>query len=650
MRVPAILAISLAAVLAGSLLLAGPFSVVNIIPKQDDQSRQAEATILPLMIRDRFTETQMAGDAVRGSNFVVNEDFVNPENHCEFCTRVEYTPGPEGLAGFSYEDAAGLDLSNAKKARFWVMGEEGNEKIKFKFAGKSLDKVQDKLGKLSGKLTKSIFKTERFALTTQEVKLDKDWKKYEVDLSGVDLKGITHPFAFELAGNGGQKQIVYIKGVVYDDELAENPLAATAEEVIDPLIASIISNSTEGVAPATFKFEANVTGGTEPYSIVWNFEDSEDGGPDVTHTFEEAGEYNVTLTAADAGDQNASDSVTILVAELEELEIMEEEVDNSTEDAEPSPQETNSTETQSETSPTGDEGSQAAPQPVNLEADAGIDIVARPSDTLVLEGGITGVDVAAEGLDFFWIRTSGPSIEIDNAESLNPTITIPDLEDDAEIQLQLAARAGSTEDSDSVTVFVQHVDEVEGANEELLDPLESGITEWEDECGDLADCMKDNSDNTFAAASPDDVGNVNLFSFEEFDVENAEIEYVTAVATARTEKVGYLFFVGANAEDEEDQSESRGAVPVFSDVAREYQYAWAENPISNSRWTGESLRSFLAGYAYGDGDSDIEVTEFHLIVTYTVQEPAAEDAEPAQEAEQPPGQSGDETNTNSTGQ
>jgi hypothetical protein len=156
--------------------------------------------------------------------------------------------------------------------------------------------------------------------------------------------------------------------------------------------------------------------------------------------------------------------------------------------------------------------------------------------------------------------------------------------------------------------------------------------------------MKDNSDDTFAAASPDDVGNVNLFSFEEFDVENAEIEYVTAVATARTEKVGYLFFVGANTEDEEDQSESRGAVSVFSDVAREYQYTWEENPISNSRWTGESLSSFLAGYVYGDGDSDIEVSEFHLIVTYTVQEPAAE------EAEQSPDQSGDETNTNSTGQ
>jgi hypothetical protein len=168
---------------------------------------------------------------------------------------------------------------------------------------------------------------------------------------------------------------------------------------------------------------------------------------------------------------------------------------------------------------------------------------------------------------------------------------------------------------------VQHVDEVEGAQEEQLDPEDSAISEWASDCEDLASCMGDGSDDTFAAASPEDVDDANLFSFEEFNVENAEIEHVTAVATARSGGTGYLLFVGADDEDAEDQSEPDGAVPVASDSFGEYEFVWDENPVTNEPWTTESLNSFLAGYAYGDGDSDIEVSEFSLIVTYTVQEP-----------------------------
>ena len=173
-------------------------------------------------------------DRFDGSFAVVHEDVIWSPNHCEFCTRVEYVPGPDDKAGFSYEDVAGLDLSGAKKVKFWVMGEEGNEKIKFKVAGKSLDKIQNRLDKLESKLD-SIFESERFALTTQEVTLDDDWKKYEVDVSGVDLKGITHPFAFELSENGAEKQVLYIKGVVYDDEPVEDALAIEEpeEEILD---------------------------------------------------------------------------------------------------------------------------------------------------------------------------------------------------------------------------------------------------------------------------------------------------------------------------------------------------------------------------------------------------------------------------------
>lgn len=631
MRVPAILAISLVAVLAGSLLLASPFSITSIIPKQNGQVQQAEAQAVPLNIRDRFAELQMAGDAEAGSHFLqVEEEFVDPENHCEFCTRIEYTPGPQGRAGFSYEDAAGLDLSNARKASFWVMGEEGDEKIKFKLAGKSLDRLQGQLQDRLGRLSNNIFQNERFALTTQEVTLENTWNKYEVDLTGVDLREITHPFAFELSEDAGT-QVVYIKGVVYDDEPAVDPLAATAEDLIDPLAAEVISNATEGVVPATFEFGANVTGGTEPYSMTWDFDDgSEDEGQNVVHTFAEAGEYNVTMAVSDAIGQNASGSVVVQVAESEVVQ------DNSTltdTNATGLQEETNSTSALGETNST-DILDEAPAEPIEIQVDAGIDIVAQPGDTVALAGEITGAD-ELDGIDIEWTQTSAPEAELSDADSLNPTIDIPDLEDDAEIELEVAASLGSAEGSDSVTVFVEQVDEVEDAQEELLDPVNSVIDEWSDECEDLADCMSDGSGDTFAVASPENAGDVNLFSFEEFDVENAEIAYVAAMATARSDETGYLLFVGADADDAEDQSEPNGAVSIISDSFDEYEFVWEENPVNNEPWTIESLNSFLTGYAYGDGVSGIEVSEFSLIVTYTVDEPeeAALEAETSDETE-----------------
>jgi hypothetical protein len=51
-------------------------------------------------------------------------------------------------------------------------------------------------------------------------------------LSGVSLDDITHPFAFELSkGNGVQKQVIYIKGLVFEDEPVEEEEAYTLATV-----------------------------------------------------------------------------------------------------------------------------------------------------------------------------------------------------------------------------------------------------------------------------------------------------------------------------------------------------------------------------------------------------------------------------------
>jgi PKD repeat protein len=84
----------------------------------------------------------------------------------------------------------------------------------------------------------------------------------------------------------------------------------------DPLIVETIPSGTEGVAPATFEFEAEVTGGMEPYAISWDFGDGSvevDDDETVEHTFDVAGTYSVGAIVADSSGRTTSDSILITV-------------------------------------------------------------------------------------------------------------------------------------------------------------------------------------------------------------------------------------------------------------------------------------------------------------------------------------------------
>ena len=133
--------------------------------------------------------------------------------------------------------------------------------------------------------------------------------------------------------------------------LAPRPLPAAVGQVFDsfelvavvptePLTVEITSSDTEGggIAPATFEFEADEAGGTEPYTYSWDFDgegnNSESNEQTVSHTFEEAGSYNVGLTVTDSGGQSASDSMEITVEEAPAEVVVEEEQPPAVEDVE----------------------------------------------------------------------------------------------------------------------------------------------------------------------------------------------------------------------------------------------------------------------------------------------------------------------------
>src|SRR5215216_1770565 len=129
-------------------------------------------------------------------------------------------------------------------------------------------------------------------------------------LSVTVAESVTEPGADTSAANATEGIIMNetIIPAPEEEELAE-------EEPTELLTAEIISNATEGIAPATFEFQSNPTGGTEPYTYLWDFGDGSEGSDEqsVAHTFEEAGIYNVTLAATDTDNQNASDSIEINV-------------------------------------------------------------------------------------------------------------------------------------------------------------------------------------------------------------------------------------------------------------------------------------------------------------------------------------------------
>jgi PKD repeat protein len=132
-----------------------------------------------------------------------------------------------------------------------------------------------------------------------------------------------------------------------DNQTASDSIEITVEEaappppttITEPLTAEIISNGTQGVAPTTFEFQANLTGGTEPYTISWDFDDDseESDEQNVVHTFEEAGTYDITLTVTDSEDQTASDSIEITVDEAATTTVQNQTQNNQTETGEEEP-------------------------------------------------------------------------------------------------------------------------------------------------------------------------------------------------------------------------------------------------------------------------------------------------------------------------
>jgi hypothetical protein len=93
--------------------------------------------------------------------------------------------------------------------------------------------------------------------------------------------------------------------------------AASASATEPPLMAEAIANATQAVAPATIRFDANITGGAPPYSYSWS--DPNLGLIDldrsITLNFFEPGTFTYGLTVVDSRGKTVTDNVQIVISE-----------------------------------------------------------------------------------------------------------------------------------------------------------------------------------------------------------------------------------------------------------------------------------------------------------------------------------------------
>lgn len=154
------------------------------------------------------------------------------------CVRVYYKAnGPKGWAGVYWQDPAnnwgevagkaGYDLRGAVKLSFWARGAEGGERVH-----------EFRVGGIVGQYPDSD------VASLSNVRLTREWKKYEIDLRKKDLRHVIGGFAFlvlEAENPGGMS--FYLDDIMYEGPdgpagTASAAVAASSAPVTTPLVST----------------------------------------------------------------------------------------------------------------------------------------------------------------------------------------------------------------------------------------------------------------------------------------------------------------------------------------------------------------------------------------------------------------------------
>lgn len=124
---------------------------------------------------------------------MIQDCFESSPHSGETCIKIVYSPEQLDewvgiywqFPGNNWGQYPGYDISGAQRVivTFWARGEEGGEKAEFKVGG--IDKTPEK-----------PYKDSFGPISTGVIELTKEWRKYSIDLTGVDLSSVIGGFCW----------------------------------------------------------------------------------------------------------------------------------------------------------------------------------------------------------------------------------------------------------------------------------------------------------------------------------------------------------------------------------------------------------------------------------------------------------------------
>ncbi|MEI8212343.1 MAG: glycoside hydrolase family 2 TIM barrel-domain containing protein [Planctomycetota bacterium] len=192
----------------------GGGAVANIPWRVDAPMKSIEAPKAKLpfaLYREGATAVPYAPSGFMGNASAIElvQDCTDEPHSGSQCIRISYQ-APDAWGGVLWQSPendwhgklpGGLDLSGATVLEFWARGRDGGEVVSFVF------------GVVDGNTPyRDTSKGE-----LREVKLSKEWHKYQIPLQGGDMSRIKTPFGWSLAGSG-QPVTFYLDDIQYLSE------------------------------------------------------------------------------------------------------------------------------------------------------------------------------------------------------------------------------------------------------------------------------------------------------------------------------------------------------------------------------------------------------------------------------------------------
>jgi len=176
------------------ILFVGVLAGLSVEPHTPNTSTNSESTDVlkaPVDVDKYFVASGFMGDGEKGKESVQIRSIAGEKPRAggdQLSIKVSYKPGAVGWGGAywlhlanNWGDSPGRSIKGASKLTFWAAGEKGGEIVEFKSGGVAAD----------GKKYKDSFEA-----TLGKVALQKDWRKYEIDLKAQKLSNVIGGFAW----------------------------------------------------------------------------------------------------------------------------------------------------------------------------------------------------------------------------------------------------------------------------------------------------------------------------------------------------------------------------------------------------------------------------------------------------------------------